>query len=59
MDVKVGKLDVCIGNFWVTAERLTIADFSQPFGQDRMYLIAPKNPVSDGLNGQLFVKYSN
>ena len=51
MDVRVGKLDACVGNFWVTPERLSIIAFSQPFGQDRMYLVAPKEPVPDGFAG--------
>ena len=41
MDVRVGKLDACVGNFWVTAERLSLAHFVQPFGADNMYLVAP------------------
>ena len=51
MDMRVGKLDACVGNFWVTPERLSIIAFSQPFGQDRMYLVAPKEPVPDGFAG--------
>ena len=31
LDVRVGRLDMCIGNFWVTAQRLALVDFVQPF----------------------------
>ena len=34
-DVGIGKTDICVGNFWVTAERLALTDFAQPFSEDR------------------------
>jgi hypothetical protein len=43
MDVVVGKLDLCVGRFWVTAERLGIGvKFMIPLYNDNFYLIAPR-----------------
>jgi hypothetical protein len=42
MDVAVGNIDLCIGNFWMTVERLAMGvDFVQPFGHDDFYVFAP------------------
>jgi hypothetical protein len=42
MDVAVGNIDVCIGNFWLTLDRLSMGvNFVQPFGQDEFYILAP------------------
>ena len=41
MDVVVGKVDLCIGDFWVTESRLsTGVQFLLPFGSDDFYVIA-------------------
>ena len=41
MDVVVGKVDLCIGDFWVTESRLsTGVQFLLPFGSDDFYIIA-------------------
>ena len=45
MDVRVGKVDACVGNFWVTSERLAVADFVQPFAQDYLYLVTTYDEV--------------
>jgi hypothetical protein len=43
MDVAVGRVDMCIGDFWLTTERLNMgASFLLPFGSDEFYLLAPK-----------------
>jgi hypothetical protein len=43
-DVLVGKVDLCLGDFWVTSERLSIgAEFvNPPMGFDDFYLVAPR-----------------
>jgi hypothetical protein len=61
MDVRVGKLDLCIGNFWVTSQRLSIVDFVQPFAEDRIYLLTfqPELPSADTLSGAFHVHMSS
>jgi hypothetical protein len=59
MDVRVGKLDLCIGNFWVTSQRLSIVDFVQPFAEDRIYLLTFQLPSADTLSGAFHVHMSS
>jgi len=41
LDVLVGKVDLCIGEFWITSERLAMGvDFINPFATDNMVLLA-------------------
>ena len=48
LDVRAGKVDLCVGNFWVTAERLALVHFVQPFSEDRLYLVASSDFVAEG-----------
>jgi len=32
-DVKVGSVDLCIADFWVTPERMGMSNFLSPFSQ--------------------------
>lgn len=48
MDVRVGSVDICVGNFWVTAERLSLTQFVQPFGADNLYLVASNTVEEPG-----------
>jgi len=42
LDVVIGKTDVCMGDFWITPERLSMGvDFVYPYDTDKMMLIAP------------------
>ena len=42
LDVIVGKTDVCMGDFWITPQRLSMGvDFMYPYDTDKMMLIAP------------------
>eukprot|EP00802_Teleaulax_amphioxeia_P007908 Tamp_07916.p1 GENE.Tamp_07916~~Tamp_07916.p1 ORF type:complete len:713 (+),score=98.31 Tamp_07916:42-2141(+) len=48
-DVAVGKVDICISDFWVTAERLQLgASFILPYGTDDFHLVtkATSNAIS-------------
>ena len=48
-DVLLGKTDVCIGDVWVTAERVSLGVqfISPPFDSDNMYLIAPRKVTAE------------
>ena len=54
-DVKVGNVDVCIGNFWVTSERLALSNFIQPFAEDKLYLVVPDEYLEESF-AQHFVR---
>ena len=43
-EVAIGNLDLCIGNFWPTARRRTIANFASPIYRDSFHLIVPYAP---------------
>ena len=41
LDVMVGNVDICIGDFWVTAERLAMGvEFLYSYATDKMFLVA-------------------
>ncbi|KAJ1466426.1 hypothetical protein T484DRAFT_1861676 [Baffinella frigidus] len=52
-DIAVGNYDACLGDFWVTPERMTMVQvtpermamvqFLTPFGADFFYLLAPSD----------------
>jgi hypothetical protein len=57
MDVAVGRVDMCIGDFWLTTERLNMgASFLQPFGSDEFYLLAPKAKPKQLTFGEILAK---
>jgi len=41
LDVAVGNADMCIGDFWITPQRMNLANFLTPFGNDNFYFVAP------------------
>jgi len=38
-DVGVGRLDICLGDFWVTAERFKMVNFLPPVRSDSLFLV--------------------
>mmetsp|Transcript_29862 Transcript_29862/g.70384 ORF Transcript_29862/g.70384 Transcript_29862/m.70384 type:complete len:663 (-) Transcript_29862:141-2129(-) len=40
-DISIGRLDMCLGDFWVTEERLRLANFLPAFSMDNFYLVVP------------------
>ena len=54
LDVKVGNVDICVGNFWVTAQRLSIASFVQPFSEDKLYLVAQNDVIPETFGDLLY-----
>eukprot|EP00277_Geminigera_cryophila_P041526 CAMPEP_0173098872 /NCGR_PEP_ID=MMETSP1102-20130122/35075_1 /TAXON_ID=49646 /ORGANISM="Geminigera sp., Strain Caron Lab Isolate" /LENGTH=514 /DNA_ID=CAMNT_0013991623 /DNA_START=199 /DNA_END=1743 /DNA_ORIENTATION=+ len=46
-DVKVGNVDLCISDFWVTPERMGMSNFLSPFSQDVFYLLVPDQTVPE------------
>ena len=54
LDVKVGKVDICVGNFWVTAERLSLINFMQPFSEDKLYLVAANDVMPETFGDILY-----
>jgi ABC-type amino acid transport substrate-binding protein len=47
-DVALGEVDLCIGNFWVTIERLRLATFSSTLYTDDWRLVVKKEESDDG-----------
>mmetsp|Transcript_48166 Transcript_48166/g.109632 ORF Transcript_48166/g.109632 Transcript_48166/m.109632 type:complete len:809 (+) Transcript_48166:56-2482(+) len=41
-DVAIGRLDMCIGSFWITEERQQMVTFLPPLFQAHWYLVTPK-----------------
>lgn len=54
LDVKVGNVDLCVGNFWVTAERLALINFVQPFSEDKLYLVVQNDAVPETFGDLLY-----
>ena len=46
-EVALGATDMCIGNFWMTAERLSLASFSPPLYDDEFRLIVKEDKEID------------
>jgi len=49
LDVAVGNADMCIGDFWITPQRMNLANFLTPFGNDNFYLIAPSGVEDESI----------
>jgi len=49
LDIEDGLVDMAVGPFWVTAQRLQMASYSLPFIYDKTYLVIPKPAVSSTL----------
>ena len=61
-DVAVGNADMCLGDFWVTPQRLNLANFLTPFDNDNFYLVAPRASGDEPLGDILmkpFLPFSN
>jgi ABC-type amino acid transport substrate-binding protein len=48
-EVALGATDICIGNFWMTAERLALASFSPPLYDDEFRLLVKEDKEIDYL----------
>ena len=44
-DVSVGKVDLCLADFWITPERLKFSRFVTAFDQDLMFLWVPNSAL--------------
>jgi len=52
-DVQDGLVDMAIGPFWVTSQRLQMSAFTLPFTYDKTYLVIPKPGSKDTLMDQV------
>ena len=52
-DVQDGLVDMAIGPFWVTSQRLQMSAFALPFTYDKTYLVIPKPGSKDTLMDQV------
>jgi hypothetical protein len=52
-DVMVGKVDLCLSDFWVTAERMGLAAFVSPFEQDLFYVLVPDDTLPETFTDML------
>jgi len=52
-DIEDGLVDMAVGPFWVTSQRLQMASFSLPFSYDKTYLVIPKPGTKDTLMDQV------
>jgi hypothetical protein len=62
IDVQMDLLDLCVGLFWITAERLDMTAFSVPMGTDKFYLMVkmPKLDHSIATNARrVFMPFSS
>ena len=48
-DIADGFIDMAVGSFWVTPQRLRMASFSLPFASDKYSLVIPKPAQTDSL----------
>lgn len=51
-DINDGLVDLSVGPFWITAQRLKLSSFSVPIINDKTYLVIPK-PNADNLGHQV------
>ena len=52
-DVKDGIVDMSVGNFWITAERLKMTTFTVPLFNDRTVLVVPQPGTDNSFHLQL------
>ena len=52
-DIEDGLVDMAVGPFWVTGQRLRMSSFSLPFTYDKTYLVIPNPGTADNLNFQI------
>ena len=52
-DIEDGLVDMAVGPFWVTSQRLQMTSFSLPFTYDKTYLVIPKPGTKDTLLDQV------
>ncbi len=55
-DVALNETDLCIGNFWMTAQRLHLATFTTPIYDDSFSLVAKSRTHRDPTWGYYFSK---
>ena len=46
-DIKDGLVDMGIGPFWITSDRLKMTSFTMPLVYDKTYLVIPKPSIED------------
>lgn len=51
-DIQNGLVDMSIGPFWITDERLEMSAFTLPLVYDKTYLVVPKPGSSNSLAAQ-------
>uniref|UniRef100_A0A7S0WG46 Ionotropic glutamate receptor C-terminal domain-containing protein n=1 Tax=Hemiselmis tepida TaxID=464990 RepID=A0A7S0WG46_9CRYP len=54
-DVALGRVDICVGDFWMTPQRLNMAQFLPPFSSDKFYLFVPGQTTAEDF-GTILVK---
>jgi len=52
-DLKDGLVDMSVGPFWITRERLNMTAFTVPIVVDRTYLVIPRPGSAETLNDQI------
>ena len=54
-DVLLGLQDLCLGDFWVTSQRISmgVQFMSPPFASDHLYLIAPRGQPQEDFASML------
>ena len=52
-DIEDGLVDMSVGPFWITAQRLQMAAFTIPIVYDKTWLVIPRPGTKDDLYQQL------
>mmetsp|Transcript_36003 Transcript_36003/g.63128 ORF Transcript_36003/g.63128 Transcript_36003/m.63128 type:complete len:701 (+) Transcript_36003:59-2161(+) len=52
-DIKDGLVDLSIGPFWITGQRLKMASFTLPLVYDKTFLVIPRPGTNDTYNDQI------
>jgi len=52
-DLEDGLVDMAVGPFWITAQRLRMSSFTLPLVYDKTYLVIPKPGTKETLNAQI------
>jgi hypothetical protein len=52
-DIEDGLVDMAVGPFWITSQRLRMSSFSLPFTYDKTYLVIPKPGSKDTVFDQV------
>ncbi|KAL7528210.1 hypothetical protein ACHAXR_003461, partial [Thalassiosira sp. AJA248-18] len=52
-DLQDGLVDMAIGPFWITGQRLKMTSFTLPLVSDKTYLVIPRPGTNNSLNDQI------